>query len=142
MNRFQKLGVLLAAAFIALAPALPQIFGIGHDYVRYWAMYSGVGQGTMKGTFTLTHADGRSETFTPLDIMGLERYPNAFHYTFDRLLVDRDAIGPIVSPFCEAHAKDGAVLAFSGKVGVANGWATYAADDLCPKQDVLIAEAE
>ncbi|MEO1642687.1 MAG: hypothetical protein AAFR74_05070 [Pseudomonadota bacterium] len=140
MNRFQKIGVLAAAAFIALGPALPQVFGVGQDYVRPWVMFSGVGQGTMKGTFTVTQADGSIETYTPLQIMALERYPNIFPYQFDRLLTDREAMTPIVSAFCEAHVTEGAVLSYTGKVGAPNGWAIYEADDLCPKVEVLVAE--
>ncbi|MEM1036596.1 MAG: hypothetical protein AAGI14_07535 [Pseudomonadota bacterium] len=140
MNRFQKVGILAAAAFISLGPAIPQVFGVGQDYVRPWMMFAGVGQGTMKGTFTLTKVDGSTQTYTPLEIMALERYPNTFHYEFDRLLLDRDAITPIVSTFCAEHVGQDDVLSYIGRVGIQNGWALYEADDVCPKQEQLLAE--
>ncbi|MEM1391607.1 MAG: hypothetical protein AAGG45_11055 [Pseudomonadota bacterium] len=140
MNRFQKTAILVGAAFIALGPALPQVFGVGQDYVRPWMMFSGVGQGMMKGAFTVTHSDGSTEVYTPLEIMSLERYPDIFSYEFDKILLNRDAMSPIVSEFCDAHVKDGATLSYSGKVGAPNGWALYEADDLCQKDDLMVAE--
>ena len=140
MNRFQKTGILAAAVFIALGPALPQVFGIGQDNVRPWMMFSGVGQGTMKGTFTVTYADGSRKAYTPLEIMALDRYPDVLAYEFDKLLLNREAMSPIVSAFCDAHVKDGATLSYSGKVGAPNGWALYDAEDLCQKDDLMVAE--
>ena len=140
MNRFQKAGILAAAAFISLGPAIPQVFGVAQDYVRPWVMFSGVGQGTMKGTFTLTKTDGSTQTYTPLEIMSLERYPNIFPYEFDRLLLDRDAMTPIVSAFCSERVGQGDILSYAGLVGAQNGWALYEAEDVCPKDEQLLAE--
>ncbi|MEL8055508.1 MAG: hypothetical protein AAGK66_05090 [Pseudomonadota bacterium] len=140
MNRFQNVGILAAAAFISLGPAIPQVFGVAHDYVRPWVMFSGVGQGTMKGTFTLTKTDGSTQTYTALEILSLERYPNVFPYEFELLLRDRDAMAPIVSAFCADHVGKGDVLSYSGRVGAPNGWALYEAEDVCPKEVQLVAE--
>lgn len=139
MNKLQKTIVVVCGAYILFSPALPQMFGIGGDYVRYWRMFGGVGQGIMKGTFTLTEADGAQQELTPLQVLDLERYPDTFHYTFDRIVKDIPAMAQVTSEFCQTHVDAGATLSFMGKVGVANGWGTLELEDVCVPKNTLIA---
>ena len=129
----------LAALYITLSPALPQLLGWGAPVVRAWTMYSGVGAGLPKGDFTARYADGRIQTLTALQVRGLERYPDVFHYTFDGLIDAPEGLAAWAADFCAA-SQDLESLSFSGRIGSPDGWVTHDADDLCAGP-ALVAEA-
>lgn len=143
LSPLKRAGIIAIGAFIAFAPALPHLFNTGHSYLRYWAMFTGVGAGLLKGDFTITHADGSTETATPLDILGLDAYPRTeHHYTFDRLVITETAIFEIAADFCATRVPEGARMDYSGEVGGIDGWVPYAADDICAPRETLVAEEE
>lgn len=118
------------AAYILLGPWLVQIRGVQHPLLRPWTMYSGVGVGMLDGAFVV---EGRADgpiTHTPLEVLGLERYPIVAFYAFpDRVLADED-LPRVAARFC-ARLGQGETLAFAGRVGTRQGWRAIAMDDLC-----------
>src|SRR6056297_1399736 len=91
----------LAALYITLSPMAPQLFGWGAPLVRPWTMYSGVGEGLPKGVFTARYADGREQRLTALQIMGLERYPDTFHYSFKARISAPQDLAAWARDFCQ-----------------------------------------
>jgi hypothetical protein len=126
----------LVASYIALSPALPQIFGWGAPFVRQWTMYSGVGEGLPKGVFTLHREDGREERLTPLQVRGLERYPDDFHYTFETRVLRGEDLAGWVEHLC-SHEPGLARISFEGRIGASDGWIAYSSADLCSSQALL-----
>ena len=142
MNKLQKMVVVVCGAYILLSPAFPQLLGVGADYVRFWRMFSGVGLGIMKGTFTLTEADGSHQQLTPLQVLNLERYPDIHFYTFDKIVKDVPAMADVTSEFCNAAVPEGATLSFRGKVGFENGWGTLELASVCEPTQTVIADRD
>lgn len=130
----------LAASYIALSPALPQVFGWGAPFVRQWTMYSGVGEGLPKGVFTAHYEDGREEQFTPLQARGLDRYPDDFHYTFDARVLRRQDLARWVEDLC-TRVPDLTRLSFEGRIGAADGWFVHSDPDLCAGQALVAGGA-
>ena len=59
------------ASFIVISPFFPQVLKVGSPWIRPWTMYAGVGSGLLKGDFTLQFENGRVETLSPLEALGL-----------------------------------------------------------------------
>jgi len=126
----------LAASYIALSPALPQIFGWGAPFVRQWTMYSAVGEGLPKGVFTVHHEDGRQARLTPLQVRGLERYPDDFHYTFETRVLRPEDLARWAEEMC-AREPGLTRLSFQGRIGAADGWTNHSDPDLCAGEALL-----
>ena len=126
----------LLAGYILLSPYFPQVLNTGAPVIRQWTMYSGVGQGVLKGEFLLTYADGTEVTKTPLEVQGLTRYPNTFHYEYDRLVLGKDQLKAFVKETCttERNLVD---MSFVGQVGTASGWLAIDVDHLCKADEAI-----
>jgi hypothetical protein len=130
----------LAASYIALSPALPQIFGWGAPFVRQWTMYSEVGEGLPKGVFTAHYEDGRTQALTPLQVRELERYPDVVHYAFEGRVFSPDQLGLWAGRLCEAEP--GLTrLSFEGRIGAADGWITHSSGDVCDDRALVAGGA-
>lgn len=126
----------LAASYIALSPALPQIFGWGAPFVRQWTMYSRVGEGLPKGVFTAHYGDGREVQLTPLQVRGLARYPDDVFYTFETRVLRVQELARWAADLC-AREPDLTRLSFEGRIGAADGWIVHSDPDLCAGQALL-----
>ena len=93
-------------------------------------MFSGVGIGTLKGTFEVTLADGTVNEYSPLEAAGLERYPLMLHYQFEGRVFAADDLAKFAKHLCSVFG-DGRRIAFHGEVGTRQGWEPMASDDLC-----------
>lgn len=123
-------------AFILVSPVFPQVFKVGQPWIRQWTMYSGVGTGLMKGDFLVQYETGETKSIKPLEMLGLERYPNTFHYEFDRRVWSVQDIERMARSYCDGH--QGVVsLSYSGRVGVPEGWANLKTENLCQAEDHL-----
>lgn len=120
------------AAYIAGSPFLVQVAGFDLAFVRPWIMFKEVGIGVLKGEFAFTSKDGATTTLTPLEILGLERYPvHAQTYRFKKLVFEDRDLGRFAADFCAKHQDDYAGLSFRGRVGSGASWRTLQADDIC-----------
>lgn len=126
----RRAAFVIIGAFLLLAPAPGQLLGLHNVLLREWIMFSGVGVGILKGEFTLQRADGEAATFTPLEMMGIEAYPQTRHYLFDyRVFVDSD-LKRVAEGVC-GRSIEGDRLSFSGHVGTRDGWRAIDVDDVC-----------
>lgn len=130
----------LAALYITLSPALPQLLGWGAPVVRQWTMYSGVGEGLPKGEFTARYADGGRQTLTALQVRGLERYPDVFHYTYAARLDTPQDLARWAADLC-AQSPELVSLSFEGRIGARDGWVVHSAENLCAR-DPLLAQVQ
>ncbi len=131
MTLAKRAAIIAFGAYIVASPALPQVFGVAKQYVRYWTMYGDVGAGTLKGVFTATAADGRQVDYTPLEVLGAERYPNTFHYEFNRRVLSYDDLRRFAADFCRSRAEDIVQLDYAGLVGLNEGWVDLEMIDIC-----------
>lgn len=112
------------SVFILLAPALPQIFGIHSVFLRPWIMYSNVGAGALKGSFTLTLPDRTVSELQPIDLHGGNNYPRY------RPVYGAESLREFAAEFC-AGLPEGAALTFEGARGSRHGWIAIGGQDLC-----------
>ena len=122
--------VACAGLFIMFGPAVGQIFGWHSIYIREWVMFSGGGIGVLKGTFTLHRPDGAAVRMTPLDVLGLKRYPGALPDQFDHLIFEESDLRGYASRVCDPVART-ARLAYHGLVGTRQGWRPLDVEDVC-----------
>lgn len=118
------------AAFILAAPAAWQVFGYKSVLLRPWIMYSGVGVGVLKGTFTVHPPDGPAVELTPLDLLDLPAYPAIRHYEFANRVEDAEDMAAFAAPFCAAMVPGGR-LSFRGAAGTRQGWQAMEVRDVC-----------
>ena len=69
-----KIGIVLIVLFICLGPSSRQIFGVKHPLFREWVMFSAVGLGSCRGSFS-TGPQGSGELVNRLEMLG---YPSLF----------------------------------------------------------------
>jgi len=130
--RLRVRGVAFAAIglFILLAPAAFQVFGVNHLLLRPWIMYSGAGIGLLKGEFRIAEPGRPVAVRTPLQLLGLDRYPFQRHYEFDRRVFEPGDLKRFAAEAC-AKLPAGATLSFDGVVGTRDGWKPLHASDVC-----------
>lgn len=126
----RRVAFCLVAAFICLGPAPGHLLGQHHPWLREWRMFSGVGIGIPKGTFTIRNPDGTIRDLTPLEAAGLDRYPNIKHYLFPGRVRAPQHLRRFAAALCE-QAAIGANVSFEGAVGTRDGWLPMQADDIC-----------
>lgn len=119
------------AAFILLAPAMPQLLGVHSPIFRPWVMYSGVGFGLLQGEFVVTRETG-VEVMTPPSFFNLTRYPNAMRLTEPYLVFDEAGLARQVSQFCAAN-ESALSVAFTGRIAMPQGWVALEANNACPQ---------
>lgn len=127
------------AAFILLSPAAKQVLGYEAPWVRSWVMFSGVGVGILKGSFTTRTQDGAARELTPLEVLDLPRYPMMRSYLFPQMVMDEDGLRAFAAPYCErvgAHEH----LSYRGLVGTRNGWKPLEASDICASARTQVGE--
>jgi hypothetical protein len=129
---FRLFAVAALGLWILISPALVQLAGLNLPFVRPWIMFKEVGIGVLKGEFIATYTNGAEERLTPLQVLGMPRYPVARQaYRFDRL-VFRDAdMARFAAGFCASRAGQIADLSFKGRVGAGPGWRRIEMSDLC-----------
>lgn len=125
-----RAGYLALAAFILIGPGLGQVAGLKSPAIRTWKMYSGVGVGVLRGVFVVTRDGAEIARETPLQVLGLARYPGGEHYDFAARVLAPGDLERLAAPRCAALGP-GEVLAYRGEVGGLDGWEPLAADDLC-----------
>jgi hypothetical protein len=130
METVRRAGFWTLAGFILLTPAVWQVFGHHSIWLRPWVMYSGVGVGILDGTFVLRTPDGAPREMTPLEALGLERYPPIHHYAFDRRVGEDGRLDAFAGQLCET-LPPGARLSFEGYVGTREGWRALSVEDVC-----------
>ena len=112
----------LAAGYLLLSPALPQLGGWGSPWIRQWTMFSGVGVGLPKGTFILEEADGTAIELPPLAVAGLSRYPvRQPIYYYDGYVGSADDLALYADVTCR-HLREGSRLRFSGTIAQKYDW--------------------
>lgn len=120
------------AAYIIASPFLVQIAGLNLPFIRPWIMFKEVGVGVLKGEFEFTSKDGSVARLSPLEVLGLDRYPvHAQTYRFKKLVFEDAHIERVVADFCGQRRGDYAGLSFRGRVGAGPAWRPLTADDLC-----------
>ncbi|MEM9911770.1 MAG: hypothetical protein AAF922_13395 [Pseudomonadota bacterium] len=125
----------LLMAFIFLGPAPGQLFGWHSSWLREWVMFSDVGVGIPDGTFTVAHADGTTETHSPLEAVGLESYPLIRHYLFEGRVFEASDLAKFATELC-TQAELASSVSFKGKVGTRNGWQPMQAEDICAETEL------
>ena len=123
-------GFCARAPFIPLGPIFPQAFAVHSPLFRPWTMFSGVGVGILKGSFRVEDGQGPAREMTPLELLGLERYPRIRQYHFEERVRDPEDLRKFVAEYCDGLAP-GARLSFAGHVGTREGWRALKGDDLC-----------
>jgi hypothetical protein len=118
------------AALILFGPAPGQLFGHHSPALREWVMYSGVGVGILRGSFVLQEGERRLATLSPLEALGLQRYPSVRHYQFPHLVRAPEDVAAYAAALCE-RAAPGQTVAFEGQVGTRQGWREMSSADLC-----------
>jgi hypothetical protein len=118
------------AAVILFGPAPGQLFGHHSPALREWKMYSGVGVGILRGSFTLREGERAIAAASPLEALGMQRYPRIRHYLFPNMVFAPEDLAPYAATLC-AGAAPGQTVIFDGHVGTRQGWRALAADDLC-----------
>lgn len=126
----RRMAFVLIAAFILIAPAMPQLFGINSPFFRPWTMFSGVGVGLLKGTFTEVAPDGTTRAHDPQAVLGVTRY-ELFTATPPAYLVHADEhLSRVTARFC-ADLPEGSRLRYSGWRQTRRGWVPLTSDDVC-----------
>lgn len=115
--------------FILLAPMFPHLFDLRSPFLRPWMMYSDVGVGILKGGFRVDDGVSRRD-LSPLQVMGLERYPRLRHFLFEHRVHDSADVARLAEPFC-ATLGPGARLSFEGAVGTRQGWRPLQVNNVC-----------
>ena len=123
-------------AFILVSPVFPQVFKIGQPWIRQWTMFSGVGTGLMKGEFQVQYQNGETANISPLEFMGLTRYPNTFDYEFQRRILSVKDLERLGQVFCDGH-ENIASLTYTGRIGIPTGWANLTTENLCKAEGQL-----
>jgi hypothetical protein len=120
------------ALYIGLSPFFVQVAGLDLPFIRPWIMFKEVGVGVLKGEFEFSSKDGAATKLTPLEILGLERYPvEAQTYRFKHLVFTDAGLKEFAADFCRLHEENYADLSFRGRVGAGASWRPIAASDLC-----------
>lgn len=122
--------ILGLSLLIVLGPAVGQVFGLHKMLLREWIMFSGSGVGVLKGSFTLRHPGGTVTSLTPLDVLGLTRYPSDPPDVFGKLVFSESDLRSYGARLCDSHA---GTLSFHGSVGTRQGWRPLAAEDICAR---------
>ena len=117
------------AAFILLAPALPQVFGVYSPMFRGWVMYSTVGLGLLRGDIVVTRADG-IETLTPDALLGIQHYPWMMSLKDRHLVLDEATLSAHMSAYCTKNAA-AISLSFQGQMSWLDGWRPLSATVEC-----------
>ena len=134
LDRMRRAGrtalIVCLGVFIVFGPAVGQVFGRHTLLFREWIMFSGSGVGVLKGSFTLRHADDTVTALTPLDVLGLTRYPSDPPDEFGWLVWSDDDLRAYAARLCDGHA---GTLSFHGWVGTRQGWRPLAMEDICAR---------
>lgn len=129
-RKLKVIGFLIVGAFILLAPALPQLFGIQSPFLRPWIMYAGVGTGILKGEFLVTRPDKSTAVYASRDVLGVRLYPRSGIYEHRYQVGDADELRAVVAIFCEQLTVSD-TLSFRGQVSAERGWKPLEGADLC-----------
>lgn len=116
------------AALILLGPLAVQVFGSKSRLFRQWTMFSAVGVGIPKGEFIAAAADGSVRRLTPLQVLGIDRYPVMLSFEYQTSANGDGGLRKFASDYCVKH---GGKLSFRGHIGSRQGWQAAAEDDLC-----------
>jgi len=119
----------VVALFIVLAPMFPHLFDLRSPFLRSWKMYSDVGVGILKGAFRIDDGVSRRD-LSPLQVMGLERYPRLRHFLFEHRVRESGDVARLAEPFCATLAP-GVRLSFDGAVGTRQGWRPLQVENIC-----------
>lgn len=124
-----RLAVFLALGlFIVLGPLFGRALDLPAVWVRRWAMFSEVGVGVLKGEFRAELRDGSRVVLTPLDVLGLKRYPPVLSMRFPALVRDERDLQFFAQGFCQRKPIR---VDFHGWTGTRDGWRALAVDDVC-----------
>ena len=124
-----RLAVFLALGlFIVLGPLVGQVLDFPGVWVRRWAMFSEVGVGVLKGEFRAEFRDGSRAVLTPLEVLGLKRYPPVLSMRFPALVRDERDLQFFAQGFCRRKPIR---VDFRGWTGTRDGWRALAVDDVC-----------
>ncbi len=110
----------VVAAFVLLAPALPQVFGVHAALFRPWVMYSGVGLGLLQGEFAVTR-DGEVEMLSPESFLNINHYVRSMSLSAPHVVLDEAALIDRITAYCEAN-RNVTTVSFDGKVSGIRGW--------------------
>jgi hypothetical protein len=126
---FARVAIFFAfAALILLGPFAAQVLGSKSRLFRPWTMFSAVGVGIPKGEFIGTAPDGSVRRLTPLQVLGIDRYPVMLSFEYQTSAKGDGGLRKFASDYC---AKHGGKLSFRGYIGSRQGWHAADADDLC-----------
>ncbi|MEM9988591.1 MAG: hypothetical protein AAF723_03650 [Pseudomonadota bacterium] len=129
--RGRMIALILLSGYILFSPAWPQVFQQHNIFIRPWVMFSGVGEGVLKGEFILTRANGAETRLTPLEVAGLTRYPvKSQHYRFDPRVRSPADIKIFAQKICSGLTA-GDTLSYVGYVGYGRGWSTPQTLSIC-----------
>lgn len=132
---------LVLGAFILLGPAAGQIFGYRSAWLRSWVMFSEVGVGIQKGEYRLTGADGTVSVLSPLEIIGITRYPPIRYYEFEKRIGGPADLHSFGEAFC-AGLSAGQTLSFDGAVGTRAGWKPVSVANVCADRVVRLGSGD
>jgi hypothetical protein len=118
----------LFAAHIWFGPYAVQILEIRNPLFRPWTMFSGIGVGILKGEFHAVGRNGSVRTLTPLQMLGLDRYPVMRSTQFPMRVIEPGDLRKFTASYCELHDPK---LSFTGFVGTRTGWRALSAADIC-----------
>ena len=102
----------LVAAFILLAPAMPQVFGVHAPVFRPWVMFSGVGLGLLRGDFIVSRG-GETERVSPEGFLNITHYVRSMSLTAPHVVLDEAALISRITAFCETNS-DVTAVSFDG----------------------------
>lgn len=91
-------------------------------------MFSEVGVGVLKGKFRVEFTDGTRAVLTPLEVLGLERYPPILSVRFPaQIREDRD-LRFFARNFCQRRPVR---MSYHGWTGTRDGWRRVEFDGIC-----------
>ncbi len=121
----------LIAAFILLAPAMPQVLGVHLPIFRPWVMYSAVGLGLLDGDIIITRDEGE-ERLTPEAFLRVRHYPRTMTLKDRHVVLDEANLSARFAAYCET---DSAIrsLSFDGRMSWLDGWRPLSASVDCAR---------
>lgn len=132
MKKLHRTAYLSIAFYVLASPLLSRIVGHRIKGISNWRMYAGVGKGILKGEFTEVHDGDIVQKITPLEMLGLERYPRDENATWKKRVLNKKDLYTFASDHCHSMPSH-LSLNFKGHVGSIDGWIPLSSENLCHK---------